>query len=159
MTKLEYSKRTSSIPWPSQIARFMGPTWGPPGSFRSQMGPMLTPCTLLSGMATDELASYISCHHITSSHGIIDCVQCGILIFLRVKFSNLQCFCDKEWCDLQIYLFICSKKNSAQDGLIHLILESIGDNTSRPGRHRHRHRQRFIQHKYKNGTHNVVRWN
>ena len=30
----------------SQIAKFMGPTWGPPGSCRSQMGPILThePC-------------------------------------------------------------------------------------------------------------------
>ena len=34
----------------SQIARFMGPTWGPPGSFRPQMGPMLAPWTLLSWM-------------------------------------------------------------------------------------------------------------
>ena len=32
----------------SQIARFTGPTWGPPGSCRSQMGPMLAPWTLLS---------------------------------------------------------------------------------------------------------------
>ena len=31
----------------SQIARFMGPTWGPPGSCRPQMGPMLAPWTLL----------------------------------------------------------------------------------------------------------------
>ena len=34
----------------SQIARLMGPTWGPPGSCRPQMGPMLAQCTLLSGM-------------------------------------------------------------------------------------------------------------
>ena len=34
----------------SQIAKFMGPTWGPPGSCRPQMGPMLAPWTLLSGM-------------------------------------------------------------------------------------------------------------
>ena len=34
----------------SQIAKFMGPTWGPPGSCRPQMGPMLAPRTLLSGM-------------------------------------------------------------------------------------------------------------
>ena len=27
----------------------MGPTWGPPGSWRPQMGPMLAPWTLLSG--------------------------------------------------------------------------------------------------------------
>ena len=33
----------------TQIARFMGPTWGPPGPCRSQMGPTLAPRTLLSG--------------------------------------------------------------------------------------------------------------
>ena len=31
-------------------AKFMGPTWGPPGPCRPQMGPMLAPWTLLSGM-------------------------------------------------------------------------------------------------------------
>ena len=33
----------------TQIAKFMGPTWGPPGPCRPQMGPMLAPWTLLSG--------------------------------------------------------------------------------------------------------------
>ena len=33
----------------SHRARFMGQTWGPPGSCRPQMGPMLAPWTLLSG--------------------------------------------------------------------------------------------------------------
>ena len=33
----------------TQIARFVGPTWGPPGSCRPQMGPMLAPWTLLLG--------------------------------------------------------------------------------------------------------------
>ena len=32
----------------TQIAKFMGPTWGPPGSCRPQMGPMLAPWILLS---------------------------------------------------------------------------------------------------------------
>ena len=32
-----------------QKTKFMGPAWGPPGSCRSQMGPMLAPWTLLSG--------------------------------------------------------------------------------------------------------------
>ena len=32
-----------------QIAKFMGPTWGPPGSCRPQMGPLLAPWILLSG--------------------------------------------------------------------------------------------------------------
>ena len=39
----------------TQIARFMGPTWGPSGSCRPQMGPMLAPWTLLSGVATPLL--------------------------------------------------------------------------------------------------------
>ena len=32
----------------TQIAKFMGPTWGPPGSCQPQMGPMLAPWNLLS---------------------------------------------------------------------------------------------------------------
>ena len=35
----------------SQIAKFMGPTWGLPGSCRSQMGSLLAPRTLLSGLS------------------------------------------------------------------------------------------------------------
>ena len=31
------------------IARFMGPTWGPSGAERTQVGPMVAPWTLLSG--------------------------------------------------------------------------------------------------------------
>ena len=33
----------------------MGPTWGPPGSCRPQMGPMLAPWTLLSGIMRKSL--------------------------------------------------------------------------------------------------------
>ena len=33
----------------THLAKFMGPTWGPPGSCRPQMGPMLALWTLLSG--------------------------------------------------------------------------------------------------------------
>ena len=36
--------------WSTLIARFMGPTWGPSGADRAQMGLMLAPWTLLSGM-------------------------------------------------------------------------------------------------------------
>ena len=38
-----------SLSFQPQIAKFMGPTWGPPGSCRSQMGPVLALWTLLSG--------------------------------------------------------------------------------------------------------------
>ena len=39
----------------TQIAKFMGLTWGPPGSCRPQMGPMLAPWTLLSGKRLSAL--------------------------------------------------------------------------------------------------------
>ena len=39
----------------TQIAKLMAPTWGPPGSCRSQMGPMLAPWTLLSGYGSKYL--------------------------------------------------------------------------------------------------------
>ena len=51
-----YMDRLRHIRKHSQIAKFMGPTWDPPGSCRPQMGPMLVPWTLLSG-----LLAYKSC--------------------------------------------------------------------------------------------------
>ena len=42
----------------SLIAKFMGPTWGPPGSSRPQIGPMLAPWTLLSGMGFNSTGCY-----------------------------------------------------------------------------------------------------
>ena len=41
--------------WSSQMAKFMGPTWGTPGSCRPQMGPMLAPWTLLTGLLSRGL--------------------------------------------------------------------------------------------------------
>ena len=41
-----------SYTFKSQRARFMGSTWGPPGSCRPQMDPMLAPWILLSGVSS-----------------------------------------------------------------------------------------------------------
>ena len=51
MIDLAITIETPIRPFPSspQIARFMGPTWGPSGAYRTQVGPMLAPWTLLSG--------------------------------------------------------------------------------------------------------------
>ena len=58
----------------TQIARFMGPTWGPPGADRIQVGPMLAPWILLSGefvmsskcdvysIFTNAVSDVISCY-------------------------------------------------------------------------------------------------
>ena len=51
----------------SLLVRFMGPTWGPPGPCRPQMGPMLAPWTFLSGELTLML-SYARQYHLGDSH-------------------------------------------------------------------------------------------
>ena len=48
--KLGYHQANGCVPIPSPIARFMGPTWGPSGADSTQVGPMLAPWTLLSGI-------------------------------------------------------------------------------------------------------------
>ena len=48
---LKCAVKIQHIPKRTQIAKFMGPTWGPPGSCRPQMGPMSAPWNLLSGNA------------------------------------------------------------------------------------------------------------
>ena len=50
------------------IASFMGPTWGPSGAYRTQVGPMLAPWTLLSGEFVDGPITTII--HRNSSSGI-----------------------------------------------------------------------------------------
>ena len=44
-----YTNLADGILTATHIAKFMGPIWGPPGSCRPQIGPMLAPWTLLSG--------------------------------------------------------------------------------------------------------------
>ena len=61
----EYSWTTSLIL--TLIARFMGPTWGPSGADRTQVGPMLAPRTLLSEKATDVLNHWYWPHRINQS--------------------------------------------------------------------------------------------
>ena len=41
-----------TVPMPSLLASFMGPTWGLSGADRTQVGPMLAPWTLLSRNCT-----------------------------------------------------------------------------------------------------------
>ena len=51
----------------TQIAKFIGPTWCPPGSCRPQVGPMLAPWTLLSGHQ-GELMVHVCCGATCLSH-------------------------------------------------------------------------------------------
>ena len=46
-----HSQAMRTVQWVNTlIARFMGPTWGPSGADRTQVGPLLAPWTLFSGL-------------------------------------------------------------------------------------------------------------
>ena len=60
----------------SQITKFMGPTWGPPGSCRPQLGPMLAPWTLLSGTTFEDNA--IRCNAMLRPSLKLHIFVCGI---------------------------------------------------------------------------------
>ena len=62
----------------SPIARFMWPTWGPSGADRTQVGPMLTPWTLLSGFI------YVLCKNMNS---FVSSVTKPCLVFLSIECS------------------------------------------------------------------------
>ena len=54
-----------------QIAKIMGPTWGPPGSYRPQVGPMQVPWIFLSGCLTDiqpRISDHPRCDYASKIH-------------------------------------------------------------------------------------------
>ena len=69
-----------------QIAKFMGPTWGPPGSCRPQMGHMLAPRTFLSG-----------------TWQYMNCLGCpGARITISLCLPTLHVILQHEYC-IQLY--------------------------------------------------------
>ena len=80
---------------PNQITKFMGPTWGPPGSCRPQMGPMLAPWTLLSGKqcSAKALEKWGQMAHTIGKYGDIgnfSGVTYVILPFVNLKFVGTK---------------------------------------------------------------------
>ena len=74
----EYDILSDEIPL---IARFMGPTWGPSGADRTQVGPMLAPWTLLLG--TPKLYFVVICYVWIYYH-----LQLMISIYINILLSN-----------------------------------------------------------------------
>ena len=84
----------------------MGPAWGPPGSCRPQMGPMLVPWTLLSGLSPSlcprmspatSICSvfphlvYIHLYHVASAYKLIRHGATTIEIFISEALGNDNC--------------------------------------------------------------------
>ena len=81
----------------SLIARFMGPTWGPSGADKTQVGPMLAPWTLLSGFLWNTLKR--CCTH----NGYLLWVQC-----LASSFNGVNSYpLGQNGCHFTDYIFKC----------------------------------------------------
>ena len=84
------------------IARFIGPTWGPSGAGRTQMGPMLAPWTLLSG----ELLRSLMRPQWTKIEGLISILSLRKQLPTNKQISNwmlntlpkLSCLQDDDIC-------------------------------------------------------------
>ena len=75
--------RTVKLASASLIARFMGPTWGPSGSDKTLVGPMLAPWTLLSGICISRISSCLAVWLLTC------CMQSNF-IFLWHKLQKMS---------------------------------------------------------------------
>ena len=87
------------ISWKSLIGRFMGPTWGPSGADRTQVGPMLAPWTSLSGMLSTLLALCEgnppfpgnASHKVSVKHSI------GVFLLLLLLLLACKNHCKTSW--------------------------------------------------------------
>ena len=94
----------------SQIAKFMGPTWGPPGSCRPQMGPMLAPWTLLSGMLCLTGLSFEFNHFMSRPNQYLSrcsCIvrpECQFIRYLELFILRDASVRQKWW---KVIVFVC----------------------------------------------------
>ena len=102
----------------SQIARLMGSTWGPPGSCRPQVGPMLAPWILLSGIWLTP------CCGATMSHAILPkaisptqiTIKRNKHIVLAILYFICVCY---TWCfPYTVRTVLCITLNVPEDHLL-----------------------------------------
>ena len=96
----------------THIERFMGPTWDPPGADRTQVGPMLAPSTLLSGIisCTNKIFVVLTQRCISSTitilpDGVSVIRNASVLLWATVGTGNDTDIPNiDEWND---YSFVC----------------------------------------------------
>ena len=92
-----------------QIARFMGPTWGPSGADKTQVGPMLAPWTLVSGIFSvfnTVHSPYIVCHFslYNSWYPIAHLYSMGCCSWVQIWSKFYHCNCCVVLCCIMSYI-------------------------------------------------------
>ena len=84
----------------SLIARFMGPTWGPSGADKTQVGPMLAPWTLLSVIMLwkhNTTSWYASCYTASTWIAAPTCLTIRAQVLYSEKaLENLTCIIELD---------------------------------------------------------------
>ena len=75
--RFTYISMTGRMCIVSMIARFMGPTWGPSGANRTQVGPKLSPWILLSGIIYTLIDGGAHGHRINYIRMLTNTSYCG----------------------------------------------------------------------------------
>ena len=81
---------------PALIARFMGPTWGPSGADRPQVGPMLAPWTFLSGRLTTYYVAMIQ-NKACNNRASIPCPLSGRTSYSQISWNIEAARLDFWW--------------------------------------------------------------
>ena len=111
------------------IASFMGPTRGPSGADRTQVGPMLAPWTLLSGwvfrwyeafdsslITNDQI--FESFMDITTSHLMVDCRNITHGEFTKYQINSLER-------DMHIYVSVNFAIVASDNGMSHIRCQDV----------------------------------
>ena len=76
-----------SLLYHTMIARFMGPTWGPSGADRTQVGPMLAPCLNKGRHKCLQIIDKISNGHSFTYRGEIHSVTPTVFLYIKISRS------------------------------------------------------------------------
>ena len=106
----------------SQIVKFIGRTWCPPGSCRSQVGPMLAPWTLLSGMNCIMVLNFAVVYKIQTKWNSENKTDSIVWLFsIEINFNYHSLF--PYWIYIHIRVRMAYKQFTKQDKYLQLLTQ------------------------------------
>ena len=79
------------------MTRFTGPTWGPPGADRPQVGPMVAPWTLLYGTHCNECWRMFE-HEMLSNEGLLAMSLSKLNTIMYWEIDTALCYGNNRTC-------------------------------------------------------------
>ena len=116
--------KTRTTPWITpQLAKSMGPTWGPPGSCRPQMGPMLAQEPCYQGWLL--IRWLLVCQNIRSHPTAYAGTTILCLIWRKVPTTRAHPRVDKSWKKFTYIIPLRKLSIASLIGALHLSMDGI----------------------------------